>query len=48
MRNEIYLCIGRERVFVDLMLIYPPDGYRSRAIRKLEETIRTCFAAEMM
>lgn len=48
MRNEIYLCIGRERVFVDLVLIYPPDGYRSRAIRKLEETIRTCFAAEMM
>lgn len=48
LRNEIYLCIGKERVFVDLMLIYPPDGYRSRAIRKLEQTIRTCFAAEMM
>lgn len=48
MRNEIYLCIGKERVFVDLKLIYPPDGYRSRAIRKLEATIRTCFAAEMM
>jgi len=48
MRNEIYLCIGKERVFVDLKLIYPPDGYRSRAIRKLEQTIGKCFAAEMM
>ena len=38
--NVEYLSIGRERCYVDLVLMYPPDGYRSRAIRALEEMVR--------
>ncbi|MCC8075470.1 MAG: LysR family transcriptional regulator [Clostridiales bacterium] len=38
--NTVYLSIGKEQYFVDLVLIYPPDGYRSRANRALEAMIR--------
>ena len=38
--NVEYLSIGREHCYVDLVLMYPPDGYRSRAIRALEEMVR--------
>ncbi len=42
--NAVYLSIGKERCFVDLVLIYPPDGYRSRANRALETMIRQYMA----
>ena len=38
-----YLSIGKKQYFADLALLYPPDGYRSRAIRALEETFRQCL-----
>ena len=38
--NVEYIGIGRERCYVDLVLMYPPDGYRSRAIRALEQMVQ--------
>ena len=38
--DAVYLSIGKERCYVDLVLMYPPDGYRSRALRALEEMVR--------
>ncbi len=38
--NVEYLSIGEEKCFVDLVLVYPPDGCRSKAIRALERMIR--------
>ena len=40
-----YLSIGREHFYVDLVLMYPPDGYRSRAIRALEEMVHQVIAS---
>ena len=40
-----YLSIGQERFYVDLVLMYPPDGYRSRAIRALEEMVQQYFVS---
>lgn len=40
-----YVSIGEDRVFVDLVLIFPPDGYRSRSNRALEEMIRDFYKA---
>lgn len=34
-----YLSIGREGIYLDLALAFPPDGYRSKAARALE----ACF-----
>ena len=42
--NVEYLSIGAESRFVDLVLAYPPDGCRSRAIRALERMIRQYIA----
>lgn len=42
-RDVEYLSIGPKRYYVNLVLLYPPEGYRSRAIRALEETIRQCL-----
>ncbi len=44
--NVEYLSIGPNCFFVDLVLLYPPEGYRSRAIRALEETIRQCLSED--
>lgn len=38
--DVVYLSIGKERCLVDLVLIYPPNGYRGKANRALEEMIR--------
>lgn len=38
--NVEYISIGKKKCFVDLVLVYPPDGCRSRAIRALERMIR--------
>ncbi len=38
-----YLSIGPDQYYVNLALVYPPEGYRSRAIRAFEETIRQSF-----
>ncbi len=38
--NVVYLSIGKKRCFVDLVIIYPPDGYRSRASRAFEKIIQ--------
>ncbi len=38
--GAVYLSVGRERCFVNLVLIYPPDGYRSLANHALETIIR--------
>ncbi len=35
-----YLSIGKDKCFVDLVLIFPQGGYRNRAIQALEKTIR--------
>lgn len=45
-RDVIYLSIGKKRCFVNLALIYPPEGYRSRAIRALENVICRVMATE--
>lgn len=45
-RDVIHLSIGKKRCFVYLGLIYPPEGYRSRAIRAFENTICRCMAVE--
>ena len=42
--NVEYLSIGEEKYFVDLTLAYPPDGYRSKTIRALEQMIRLHIA----
>lgn len=47
-RDAIYMSIGKERYFVDLVLMYPPEGYRSRAIRSLEQTICRDIAVELI
>ena len=39
-----YLSIGKERVYLDLALIYPAGGYQSRATRALAELIRQHMA----
>lgn len=39
--DVIYLSIGREGIYLDLALAFPPDGYRSKAARALEN----CFLA---
>ncbi len=39
-RDVVYASIGKDRCFVDLVLIYPPNGYRGKANRVLEEMIR--------
>jgi len=38
--DTVYLSVGPRRCFVDLVTIYPPDGYRSRASRALEKMLR--------
>ena len=44
-RSDVeYLGIGKERCFIDLVLTYPPDGYRSRAIRALDQMVRRHIA----
>lgn len=44
-RHDVeYLGIGPDRCFVDLVLMYPPDGYRSKAIRALEKIVRQHIA----
>lgn len=45
-RDVIYLSISKKRCYVYLALIYPPEGYRSRAIRAFEDTICRCMAVE--
>lgn len=45
-RDVIYLSIGKKRCYVYLTLIYPAEGYRSRAIRAFEDTICRCMAVE--
>ncbi|MCI6729407.1 MAG: LysR family transcriptional regulator [Candidatus Faecousia sp.] len=42
-----YLSIGKDRCFVNLVLMYPPEGYRSRAVRALEHTIRRHLEAQL-
>ena len=39
-RKVEHLSIGEERCYVDLVLMYPPEGYSSRAIRALEGMVR--------
>ncbi|MBQ9387333.1 MAG: LysR family transcriptional regulator [Lachnospiraceae bacterium] len=40
-RSDVeYMRIGQEGCFVDLMLTFPPDGYRTRSIAALETMIR--------
>lgn len=46
-RDVIYLSIGRKRCFVNLALIYPQEGYRSRAIRAFENSICRVMATEV-
>lgn len=46
-RDVIYLSIGRKRCFVNLALIYPQEGYRSRAIRAFENSICCVMATEV-
>ena len=38
--DVVYASIGENRCFVDLVLIYPPNGYRGKANRVLEDMIR--------
>lgn len=38
--DVIYASIGEDRCFVDLVLIYPPNGYRGKVNKVLEEMIR--------
>ncbi len=41
-----YLTIGAKGYYINLALMYPPEGYRSRAVRALEECIRYCLYEE--
>ncbi len=44
LRNDVeFLSIGPEGYFVDLVLIFPPDGFRSPSIRALEKMIRDFY-----
>lgn len=45
-RDVIHLSIGKKRCYVNLALIYPPEGYRSRAIRAFENVICRVMATE--
>lgn len=46
-RDVIYLSIGKKRCYVNLSLIYPPEGYRSRAIRAFESVLCRVLATEV-
>ena len=46
-RDVIYLSIGKSRCYVNLALIYPQEGYRSRAIRAFENAICRVLASEV-
>lgn len=46
-RDVIHLSIGKKRCYVNLALIYPPEGYRSRAIRAFESAICRILATEV-
>lgn len=46
-RDVIYLSIGKSRCYVNLSLIYPQEGYRSRAIRAFENAICRVLASEV-
>lgn len=46
-RDVIYLSIGKSRCYVNLALIYPQEGYRSRAIRAFENAICRVLASEL-
>lgn len=45
-RDAIYLSIGKKRCFVDLALIYPREGYKSRAIKAFESAVYRVLATE--
>lgn len=46
-RDVIYLSIGKKRCYVNLALIYPQEGYRSRAVRAFESAICRVMATEV-
>lgn len=46
-RDVIYLSIGKNRCYVNLALIYPQEGYRSRAIRAFESALCRVLATEV-
>ena len=46
-RDVIYLSIGKKRCYVNLALIYPQEGYRSRAIRAFESAMCRVLATEV-
>lgn len=46
-RDVIYLSIGKKRCYVNLALIYPQEGYRSRAIRAFESVLCRILATEV-
>ena len=46
-RDVIYLSIGKTRCYVKLALIYPQEGYRSRAIRAFENALYRVLATEV-
>ncbi|MDY3781606.1 MAG: LysR family transcriptional regulator [Candidatus Faecousia sp.] len=46
-RDVIYLSIGKTRCYVNLALIYPQEGYRSRAIRAFEDALYRVLASEV-
>ena len=43
----IYLSIGKHCCYVNLALIYPQGGYRSRAIRAFENALYQVLASEV-
>lgn len=47
-RDVIYLSIGKNRCYVNLALIYPQEGYRSRAIRAFESAMCRVLATEVL
>ena len=46
-RDVIYLSIGKKRCYVNLALIYPQEGYHSRAIRAFESSMCRVLATEV-
>lgn len=46
-RDVVYLSIGKNRCYVNLALIYPQEGYRSRAIRAFESALCRVLATEL-
>ena len=43
-RSDVeYVSLGREPYYVDLVLEFPSEGYRSRSIRALEKMIRDFY-----